>query len=357
MNPVSSRTAGPDDAERVRLGAAEATALSLAVLRGFGYPADDATLIARHVLDAALCGYEYSGLPKLLNVGEQLAAHPVAGPIATCHETLASARFDGNEHNGMVAVDRITDVAIAKARLAGFAVVGVNRTWMSGRSAYYVERIARAGLVGLHTVGSVALAAPPGAARKALGTNPIAFGFPTAGEPLLIDIGLSALMVTDLRLRARRGERLPEGTAIDAAGRPTRDPVAALAGAVLLFGGHKGFALALAMQVMGVLGGAGEADDGAGYVVIAFQPELMLPLERFRQQVSRMIAELKATPRQPGVDSIRIPSERALAERCRAERDGIEIDRAVHERLRLLAAAEPPGTRLPASWPAAAAGR
>ena len=212
-------------------------------------------------------------------------------------------------------------------------LVGVNNTWMSGSGAYYVEMIARAGLIGIHTVSSRRQVAPPGAARAAVGTNPIAFGFPTEGDPLLIDMGTSALMFTDLALRARRGERLPEGVAIDEDGKPTCDPDEALRGAVLSFGGHKGFALGLAMQALGGL--AGPANDGelAGYIVMAIQPDLMLPLDQYRRDVSEGLARLKGTPRQEGVNEIRIPSERAFSARQHGRQHGIVIDRRVYESL------------------------
>ena len=328
----------PTAQERVHLSLPAAQSLALAALRGLGYDETEAALVAAHVIDAALCGYEYSGLPKILNVAQMLPVKPADGPMRLRRETPVSAQYDGANHNGMITIDRATDVAIAKARTSGFAVVGVNRTWMSGRSAYFAERIARAGLVGIHTVGSVALVAPPGAAARAVGTNPIAFGFPTEGEPLVIDMGFSTLMVTDLRLRARRGELLPADSAIDAEGRPTRDPVAALAGAVLFFGGYKGFGLALAMQALAVMAGADEDPDGAGYLIVAMQPDLLLSLDDYRKGLTKMLARIKATPRQPGVEEIRIPSERSAQSRVRLARDGIEIDRAVHDALLAMAA-------------------
>lgn len=326
-----------DSQARMHLSSNAAHALALAALRGLGYEDDEAGLIAAHVLDAALCGYEYSGLAKILNIAQLLSQHPVDGPMRLAQETSVSALYDGANHNGMVAVDRATDVAIAKARQHGFGVVGVNRTWMSGRSAYFVERIARAGLVGIHTVGSAPLVAPPGAAAAAIGTNPIAFGFPTLEAPLVIDMGFSALMFTDLRLRARRGELLPEGCAIDAEGRPTQDPVAAIAGAVLCFGGHKGFGLALAMQALAVLAGAADDPDGAGYLVLAIKPDLLVPLEKYREGVSALVARIQATPRQPGVDEIRIPSQRSMRSRDRLQEAGIEIDALVYQALQQMA--------------------
>lgn len=238
----------------------------------------------------------------------------------------------------MLAIYRATDIAIAKASVCGFAVVGINNVWMSGRSAYYVERIACANLIGLHMVSSRPQVAPPGGTRAAFGTNPIAFGFPATGDPLVIDFGTSAFMFTDLMFRERRGEPLPEGVAIDAEGRPTRDPALARLGAVLPFGGHKGYALALAMSALGVLAGSAEDTDHAGYLILAIKPDLLVPVEQYRRDLQEMIRRIKATPRQPGVEEIRIPSERAFRERTRALREGIVIDRGIYEQLRALSA-------------------
>jgi len=323
--------------DRILLGVDEAHALARKALLALGFEDDEASIVADHVVDAALCGYEYSGLPKILNLAEHPGMRQPRRAMRTLHETPVSARLDGGNTNGMLAMLRATDIAIEKAAVSGFGVVGINNIWMSGRSAHYVERVARAGLVGLHTISSRAQVAPPGAARPAIGTNPIAFGFPTEGEPLVIDFGTSAFMFTDLMFRERRGEPLPEGVAIDAGGEPTRDPAAARVGAVLSLGGHKGFALGLAMTALGVLAGSADDPDRAGYLVIAMRPDLLLPLDHFRRDVTAMVERIKAAPRQSGVDEIRIPSERASREREQRLRDGIVIDRAIYEALQAIA--------------------
>ena len=323
--------------DRILLGVDEAHALARKALLALGFEDDEASIVADHVVDAALCGYEYSGLPKILNLAEHPGMRQPRRAMRTLHETPVSARLDGGNTNGMLAMLRATDIAIEKAAVSGFGVVGINNIWMSGRSAHYVERVARAGLVGLHTISSRAQVAPPGAARPAIGTNPIAFGFPTEGEPLVIDFGTSAFMFTDLMFRERRGEPLPEGVAIDAGGEPTRDPAAARVGAVLSLGGHKGFALGLAMTALGVLAGSADDPDRAGYLIIAMRPDLLLPLDHFRRDVTAMVERIKAAPRQSGVDEIRIPSERASREREQRLRDGIVIDRAIYEALQAIA--------------------
>jgi LDH2 family malate/lactate/ureidoglycolate dehydrogenase len=324
--------------ERVQLSVEEARTLAQRALRGIGFDAEEARIVSDHVIDAALCGYEYSGLPKILNVAEHPRWRRPCAPMQTRRETAVSALFDGGNNNGMVVVYRATQTAIAKAREHGISVVGVNNIWQSGRGAHYVEMIARAGLIGIHTVSSTHQVAPPGGAKAAIGTNPISFGFPTVGEPLLVDLGTSAVMFTDLALRARRGELLPKGVAIDAQGRPTRDPLLAQLGAALPFGGYKGFALAVAMQALGVLAGSGDdVEKAAGYLIIAIKPDLLVPLEDYRRHLTASIERLKATPRQPGITEIRMPSEHAFRKRAEALRNGIVIDRSIYERLLALA--------------------
>jgi LDH2 family malate/lactate/ureidoglycolate dehydrogenase len=324
-------------AERVHLTVAEARALSESAMRGIGYRADEARILADHVVDAALCGYEYSGLPKLLNVADHPRYKAPRGPLRVLRETSVSVLFDGGNQNGMVGMYHATRAAIERARPHGLAVVGVNNLWMSGRSAYYVEMAARAGLIAVHTVAAHPMVAPLGGARAALGTNPIAFGFPMEGDPLVIDLGTSAFMGTDLQFRHRLGIPLPDGVAIDEHGRPTTDAGAARRGAILPFGAHKGYALAVAMHALGVVCGGAASPERDGYLFIAFTPDLFTPLDDYRRALAAEIAAIKATPRQDGVDEIRIPGERAYRERARLAREGIEIDRRIQEALIRLA--------------------
>lgn len=318
--------------DRIKLSATEAQSLSEAVLQKIGYDAEEARMIADHVVDAALCGYEYSGLPKILNVAEHNLLKEPRRHMRALRETPNSALFDGGNNNGMVTMYRATQVAITKARETGMAVVGVNNSWVSGRSAFYVEMVARAGMVGIHSVSSRAHVAAPGSRGPATGTNPVAFGFPTLHEPFVIDMGSSAFMGTDLIFQERRGALLPEGVAMDAQGQLTRDPTKVAT--ILPFGGYKGFALAMAMQALGVLAGAGLGDDKTyGYLIMAINPERMLPGDDFRCHMSEMLAKVKAVPRQPGVDEIRLPGERSSRERERLRRDGIEIDRTIYDAL------------------------
>jgi len=322
---------------RVHLSVAEARDLSERAMRGIGYEPEEARILADHVLDAALCGYEYSGLPKLLNVADHPLFKAPRHPMRVVRETSVSALFDGGNQSGMLGMYYAACVAIERAKPHGLAVIGVSNIWMSGRSAYYVEMAARAGLIGIHTVAAPPMVAPLGGAQPALGTNPIAFGFPMEGDPLVIDLGTSAFMGTDLQFRERLGIPLPAGVAIDQHGRPTTDAAAARRGALLPFGGHKGYALALATHALGVLCTAVPAEESTGYLFIAFKPDLFVPLEDYRRALAAEIAAIKATPLQEGVAEIRIPGERGYRERARLSREGIEIDQRIHDALAALA--------------------
>ncbi len=331
--------------DRIRMTVSEARALGEAAMRGAGYDNDDARILTDHVLDAALCGYEYSGLPKLLNVVDAAEFRLPRRPVTVVRETGPTALLDGGNNTGMVAAYRAAEATIERADANSLAIVCLANTWMTGRSAYYCEMIARTGLVVIHTVAAPPMVAPFGGTRPALGTNPVAFGFPTEGDPLVIDMGTSAFMGTDLQFRDRLGAPIPDGVALGPDGRPTTDASAARRGALLPFGGleggYKGFGLALAMDALGALtAGTRPADSVSGYVFIAFKPDLFLPPSDYRREVSRRIDMIKATPRQAGVEEIRIPGERGYRTRARLVREGIEIDRTIHDALSRLAEAK-----------------
>ena len=319
---------------RVHLSVPVARDLAEGALRGIGYPDDDARVVADHVIDAALCGYEYSGLAKILNIPESKHFRLPRRPMQVLRETEVSLAFDGGNNVGMLALFHAAEATIKKSAQHGIALVSVNDAWMSGRSAYYVEMIAKAGLVAIHTAASSGLVAPPGGIRPILGTNPIAMAVPSSHGPIVLDMGTSAYMMTEVMLRERLGEPLPEGVALGPDGEPTTDAALARRGALLPFGGYKGFGLALMMQALGLLAGAdSDAQSEYGYMFIAFKPDLIGPADVFERQVTELIERIKATPRQSGVDAIRIPSERSFRARERALSEGLEIDQLVFDEL------------------------
>jgi LDH2 family malate/lactate/ureidoglycolate dehydrogenase len=322
----------------VTLKIADARALAQQAVERLGYQAADARVVADHVIDAELCGYGYGGLAKILNAAENPRNRKPRRPVAVVKETRATALVDGGNNIGMLSVFRATEIAIDKAKAHGIAMVGVYDSFNSGRSAYYVEKIARARLVGLHLVSASPQVAVPGGARPVLGTNPIAFGIPRDGDPLIFDMGTSAMMGSDLMLKSRLNEALPEGMAVDSDGNPTRDPHEARKGSLLTFGGYKGFGLSLCIQALGLLaGGASVMEKYYGFLLIAIDPALFLPAGQFEREVDGLLAQVRATGRGGDETAIRIPSERAFRERAlRVRQDAIEIERKVFDALNAL---------------------
>jgi LDH2 family malate/lactate/ureidoglycolate dehydrogenase len=329
----------PNRPDAMRLSVGEVRALGESALARIGYDEHDARIITDQLIDNSLCGYRFAGLPRILAIAREAKTKTARVPVAVVHETPVSALVDGGNNVGYVAVYRGAEIAIAKAKQSGIASVGVYNSYFSGRNAYYLERIVEAGFVGLHTASGSPHIVPPGATRPALGTNPIAFGFPSTDGPVIFDIGTASLMWGEVLLAAETGEPLPPGVAYDEDGNPTIDGPAAAKGGVSAFGGHKGYGLAFAIQALGLLAGAaiprGQVQD-YGFLFFVVNPRAMLSRDSFAAQMSELVKSIQATPRRPEVEEIRIPSQRAFRERDRRRAEGILVDRAVVAALKAL---------------------
>jgi LDH2 family malate/lactate/ureidoglycolate dehydrogenase len=324
----------------VQLSVAEATDLGERALQAIGFDREQAAVITAHLLDAALCGHRFAGLPRILTINEDPRTHQPRTPVKVVYETEVSALMDGGNHVGYYAVHQAARYAIEKARKSRIAIIGMHRSHLSGRNAYYLEMIARAGLVGIHLASGAPIVLPHGGAGAAFGTNPIGFGFPTDGEPFIVDLGTAAMMRGEVILRSRLGLPLPEGTAIDAQGRPTIEAVEALKGGIFTFGEHRGSALSFGIQAMCLLAGAARAHGNVqdfAFFFIVFDPAILLPPGEFKAQLRELIEAVRAVPPLNPDEPVRIPSERAFRERERRRTEGIPVDRAVYDQLRALA--------------------
>lgn len=334
--------------EEVHLSVAEATRLGEQALRAIGFNAEESRVTTAHLVDAELCGCPHLGLARVLTIHEDPRSREPRTPVRIVHQTKVSALLDGGNHVGYYAVRRATKLAIAKARRNKIAVVGVYRSYLSGRNSYYLEMIARAGLVGIHLASALPVVLPHGGARPVFGTNPIGFGFPTGTDPFIVDLGTAATTRGDVILRSRLGVPLPQGVAIDAGGQPTTDPAAALKGGIFAFGGHRGSALSFGIQAMCLLAGAALARGSVqdyGFLFVVFDPGILMPARQFRAQLKRLIETVRAVPPLDPEAPVRIPSEKSFRERARRRKEGLLVDRAVYDRLLALSAQRRPARR------------
>jgi LDH2 family malate/lactate/ureidoglycolate dehydrogenase len=306
-------------------------------------PKIDAEVVADHLVDAGLAGHPFASLPRVIALVEQIQRRGPAQRPRVVAETPVSIVIDGGNTNGYVTSVMAVDAAIERAQKTGIAVATVHNTWFSGRCSYYVERAARAGLIAIHTANTSARVAPVGTIDRIYGTNPIAVAFPRSGgtDPLVVDFTTAATTWGDVLLHLHTGRELPEGQAVDHSGVPTRDPQAALDGAFLPWGGHRGSGLGLVAQVLGVLAGSDPvvADTGqSGFFFLVLDPSLLGPdggeFERMEALLSAIGAARPADPDQPP----RLPGSRSAARRREATETGIiEVDDAVYRKILTMA--------------------
>ncbi len=322
----------------MRLTISEAHNLAARAMATLGHTASEAALIADHLIDCELRGFPYGGLARAISIAERIERHGDSRrPMKILHETPVSARLDGGDHIGYLVAHRATTLAIEKAEAAGIAVVGASNTWYTGMLSYYAEMAAARGLVSMIASNASPWVAPDGATEGRLGTNPICFGFPSAEEAVIFDIGTSAIVHAEVTLAGRLGKKLPENVAFDGDGRPTRDPAAALAGALATWGGHKGSGLGIVVQLLGILAGSPPMPPelaGFGYLIVAMRPDLMGPAETFRDNVSACAQAVRSARPVAGGPPVRMPFDRSRQERQRRRTENaIEIPDVLVDRL------------------------
>ena len=235
----------------MRLTIAEASSLAHAVLMRLGHDASDSSVAAKHLIDAELRGLGYAGFGRLVSITEQIKKRGYSQrPIVILKELPVSARFDGNDHLGLIVAQRATEMAINKAKASGIAIVGASNTWYTGMLSYYAELAVAQDLVVMIASNGTPRVTPHGGTERRYGTNPICFGFPGAADAAVWDISTSALNHAGVMLDRRLGRQLEEGSAFDTQGRPTTDPVQALAGVFAAWGGHRGSGLGIVVQLL-----------------------------------------------------------------------------------------------------------
>ncbi len=322
----------------MRLSVSEARAVIQRCMEKVGHSGADAAIIADHLIDCELRGLSYGGMSRCLSIIERLTSGPdIRKPLMIVRETPVSAFIDAGNQAGYLLGHRATTLAIEKAKTAGIGVVGGFRSWYTGMYSYYMEMATRENLVAMCSGGSMWRVAPYGGTEGRFGTNPIAFGFPTDGDPIIVDFGTSAIMIAQATLARRLGTTIPEGVAFDPAGNPTCDPDAALRGAFAVWGGPKGSALATAVQILGIMCGSpvnpSEDSDGNLFVMV-MRPDLFMPADEFKHRVSEYADLVRATRPLDKNQKPRMPFDRSAQQRrASVAKDIIEVPDAFYGKL------------------------
>lgn len=338
-----------------------------AVLEGARVPSDRARLIGAYLVEANMRGVHSHGvdlLPYYFRGFVQGALDPEADPTVM-RESASFAIVDARGGLGHPAAHAAMELAVTKALDAGIALAVVRNSNHFGMAGHWPMIAVRHGLVGFATTNGPPVMAPWGGRTAAICNNPFSWGIPAGDEfPLLLDMACTTEARGKVRLALQRGQRLPEGWALDCEGAPTTDPAAALDGVMLPVGGPKGSGIAIVNEVLSsLLPGANALSQissatmsnvglhvtwGCGHVFMAIDPSWFLGLDAFRSGVDGLIRELRAVPPMGGHDRVYMPGERGFLRFQEAERLGVPVmpDSAA----KLVPFADECGIAFPSAW-------
>ena len=314
-----------------------------AIFAAAGAPPAAAEVVAELLADANAVGHDSHGvirIPQYISTIEKGEIVPHA-EVEVVRQTAAAAVLDGHWGFGQVVMNQAVEMGLERAGHCGVAAITVKNSNHIGRLGSYVERVATANMIGLlcaNSHGGGASVAPWGGIAGRLGTNPLAGGWPDGeGGALVLDITTSVVAEGKVRVKRNRGEPVPEGWIIDAAGQPSTDPADFYdepRGSLLPFGGvmgHRGYGLGVVVELLGgALSGAGcargrKARIGNGCFLLVIDIGHFQPLAEYAAQVRAFAAYLRASPKAAGVAAILLPGE--VEKRARQRRQaGVVVE-------------------------------
>jgi len=266
----------------------------------------------------------------------RLTASRIPSPRPTVVDAGGLALIDGHDGMGQVLTARAAQEAVRRAKAHGIAAVGIRNSNHFGTALYFTLTAAREGCVAFLSTNASPAMAPWGGRKKIVGTNPWSWACPAGSHaPMVLDIANTGVARGKIYLAKQKGQPIPEGWAINAAGAPTTDPAEAIEGIILPMAQHKGYAIALMMDMLsGVLTGSGfaaevagpyqaERRSRAGQLMIALNIESMQPLTDFNARMEALIAQIKSVPLAQGYEEVFYPGEIEARNDAKNRRDGL----------------------------------
>jgi len=311
-----------------------------AILEKLKVPAEDAKEVAACLLQADLRGVDSHGMIRLPIYAERVRKGVVNPRPVTqvVRSNIATALLDGDNGLGPVVGSKAMEKAIELAQNAGIGFVGVRRSNHFGIAAFYVQKAVRKGLIGCAASNAPSHMAPFGGRSRLLGTNPFSVGIPAGREaPLIFDASTSVVARGKIIVAAKEGKPIPPGWAIDLDGNPTTDAKAALAGSVLPFGGPKGSAISVIIDVLsGALTGAAfgltlntlenlKAEQDLGHIFMAMRTDMFVTAEDFAVRMDELLQTLKSSPPAPNTEQVLVPGEIERQNEARNQKLGVPL--------------------------------
>ena len=243
----------------LRVETAGLVSLVREIFESMGVPREHAGFVADSLVSADLEGVASHGVMLIPMYIARIKAGSVSlsrTPVVV-EDHGALVILSAKHGLGQVSAHHAVTLGIAKARAHGVAAVAVREAFHFGAASYWARAFARAGMIGFAFSNTRPLMPAPGGAERIVGNNPLSIAFPSAsGEPVVVDMAMSATAMGKIRLAEAQGRQIPEGWASDAQGRPTTSPTEAIKGMLLPAAGPKGFGLAVAIDLLcGALSG------------------------------------------------------------------------------------------------------
>ncbi|HEV2133334.1 MAG TPA: Ldh family oxidoreductase [Terracidiphilus sp.] len=308
---------------------------------GIGVPTENAALFAEVLVDADLHGVSTHGVSRL-NIYLKRIEAGLIDPKATLREDRrrgAILALDAGNGLGQIQARKALDVLMPLARENGVAAATIRNSQHFGALSWYCNHAARQKMVLLAMTNCEPAMSPDGGYEAFFGTNPIAASFPTGkGFPVKIDLATSTVARGNIIAAQKKGMPIPEGWALDREGQPTTDATEALLGTVLTMAGHKGYALALMVEMFsGVLSGAAIGPDvgsmyknmdrkqNVGHFFCLFDVSAFLDYDEYLRRVDATIDRIKASKKRPGAEEILVPGERSARQAQANGAEGIPL--------------------------------
>jgi L-2-hydroxycarboxylate dehydrogenase (NAD+) len=337
-----------------RIPAAKVRRFITAAMERLGLPVDDAACVAGLMTEAELQGSDGHGVIRLVPYARRIRAGGVnvRPHVRIVKEKAAMALLDGDNGMGHLVMTKAAQIAISKARQCGVAWVGARLSNHAGPASLYARMALPHDMIGMYfAVGNANHLPPWGGLDMLLSTNPIAVAVPAGEEPpVVLDMATTVAAYGKVKAKAQRGEQMPEGWMMDREGRPLTDPKRAEEGFLLPIGGYKGYGLATIIGLLsGTLNGAAMGSEvidfnhddttatNTGQALLVVDPDAFGDVQEFKQRVDRLVRELRASERMPGVDRIWLPGEQSHEKRIANERDGVALPPALRAQLDQLA--------------------
>lgn len=323
------------------------------VLESAGLNSKDAEVAASSLVEADMRGVSSHGVTRLRTYAKRIRTGVIRSDVNPSIErdNAAALLINGNNGMGSVIGRKVMQMCIERADSYGSCFAAVNNCNHFGIGAFFTQPVALQGYIAIAMSNATASVVPYGGAEPMIGTNPLSIAIPTGNEaPIVMDMATSVVAQGKIIQAKKEGTSIPKGWAVDPNGNKTSDTELALAGAMLPFGGPKGYAIGLLIQILcSVLSGANtdrnipsfwnnfQDPQNLGNFFGVLRIDAFQTPDQFYSQIKILVDAIKTSRPGPGIETVMLPGEIEFNAQLRAEKEGVELSQAISQDILSLA--------------------